>query len=346
LNEPISTILETLAHDGDLVVATIVGHEGSTPRTAGTKMIVRRNGEFFGTIGGGQVEADVLAAASDAFTARTPALCDFDMTQETLSGMDMICGGKMTVLIDFYRSDPETLDLLNTIQTSLQLHRPCILVTAIGGASENFSRFLLEADTLSHGQFPYADAIIQNIINQTRNIRVPKTLTLEKKTFWVEPYFKKNLLFIFGAGHVSRPTASMGNQVGFQVFVLDDREEFANQERFPAPAMVRVVPSFEDCVAGLEIDEHSYLVIVTRGHLNDKIVLSQALGTKAGYIGMIGSRRKRDMIYKALLGEGFSSDDLRRVHSPIGLSIGAETPEEIAVSILSELIRVKSRKSS
>ena len=345
MNESISTILETLVHDENLVVATIVGHEGSTPRTAGTKMIVRKNGEFFGTIGGGQVEADVLAAASDAFTARTPALCDFDMTQETLSGMDMICGGKMTVLIDLYRSDPETLDLLNAIQTSLQQHKPCFLVTAFGTPG-GFSRFLLEADVPSHGNFPCPEAVVQSISDQTRTMRAPKTLTLGTDTFWIEPYFKKNLLYIFGAGHVSRPTASMGIQVGFQVVVLDDREEFANQERFPAPAMVKALPSFEDCVAGLEIDEHSYLVIVTRGHLNDKIVLSQALATKAGYIGMIGSRRKRDMIYKALLAEGFSGDDLRRVHSPIGLSIGAETPEEIAVSILSELIQVKSRKLS
>jgi len=136
----------------------------------------------------------------------------------------------------------------------------------------------------------------------------------------------------------------VGAGLGFRTTVLDDREEFASRERFPSPVEVVVLEDFSDCLSKCPIDEESYLVIVTRGHLHDKAVLSQALRTRAGYIGMIGSKRKRDSIYRALLDEGFSRDDLGRVHSPIGLDIGAETPEEIAVSIAAELIQVRSRK--
>jgi len=130
--------------------------------------------------------------------------------------------------------------------------------------------------------------------------------------------------------------------VGFPVVVVDDREEFADAGQFPEAREVRCMP-FGGVMARLPVDVHAFVVIVTRGHLYDKEVLGQALRTEARYIGMIGSRRKRDLIYKRLLEEGFTEEDLARVHSPIGLDIGAETPEEIAVSIVAELIDVRAR---
>ena len=133
--------------------------------------------------------------------------------------------------------------------------------------------------------------------------------------------------------------------VGFQTVVLDDRQEFANRERFETADEVIVPSSFERAIDDLEINEQSYLVLVTRGHAHDKTLLRQALGTKAGYIGMIGSRRKRDAVYEALRKEGISPGEFDRVFSPIGLEIGAETPEEIAVSIVAELIRVRAAKN-
>jgi xanthine dehydrogenase accessory factor len=128
---------------------------------------------------------------------------------------------------------------------------------------------------------------------------------------------------------------------GFRVEVLDDRAEFARSDRFPEASGVHVLPSFYQAMTGFPIDSAAHIVIVTRGHLHDKTVLAQALKTPADYIGMIGSRRKRDTIYKELRKEGFSDADLARVHCPIGLDIGAETPEEIAVSIVAEMISVR-----
>lgn len=117
----------------------------------------------------------------------------------------------------------------------------------------------------------------------------------------------------------------------------DDRAEFANAERYPRAREVSVLDSFADCFDELGSDD--YVVIVTRGHLHDRDVLAQALNTGAGYIGMIGSSRKREGVYRSLLAGGYTEDDLQRVHCPIGLAIGADTPEEIAVSIVAEMIR-------
>ncbi len=125
----------------------------------------------------------------------------------------------------------------------------------------------------------------------------------------------------------------------FELVVLDDRSEFASNERYPETREVRVVDSFDSCLEDLSAND--YVVIVTHGHLHDRDVLAQALRTDAGYIGMIGSRKKRDVIYNSLRDEGFSESDLKRVYCPIGLSIGAATPNEIALSIVSELVKVR-----
>ncbi len=126
--------------------------------------------------------------------------------------------------------------------------------------------------------------------------------------------------------------------------MLDDREEFANRERFKEADEIKPLVFFENSFEDLDINQDSYIVIVTRGHVHDRTVLEQALRTNAGYIGMIGSKRKRNAIYKALLNQGLGPGDTDRVHSPIGLEIGAETPQEIAVSIIAELIAVRAGK--
>jgi xanthine dehydrogenase accessory factor len=148
-----------------------------------------------------------------------------------------------------------------------------------------------------------------------------------------------------GAGHVSQPTAHIAALTGFRVVVMDDRAEFSNAKRFPDASEVHVIDDFQRAFEDCHIDNDSFIVIFTRNHMYDHVVLEQALKTDAGYIGMIASRRKRDSIYEALRTQGITEEDLTRVHSPIGLKIGGETPEEIAVSIVAELIQERSRQS-
>ena len=158
---------------------------------------------------------------------------------------------------------------------------------------------------------------------------------------YAEPIRPDDLLYIFGAGHISTFLAPLAQAADFAVRVVDDRAEFANRERFPDIAEVLVIP-FENAIDRIRITPWTYIVIVTRGHAFDLQILRAALRTQAVYIGMIGSRKKRDLIYDTLCKEGVTRERLEQVHAPIGLPIGAQTPEQIAVSIAAELIQVRS----
>ena len=164
-----------------------------------------------------------------------------------------------------------------------------------------------------------------------------------KMDILVEPILPVPTVFIFGAGHISLPLSKIAKIAGFRVVVIDDRESFANKERFPEADEI-IVEGFDSVFSILKINDSSYLVIVTRGHLSDEKVLEQCIKTKAGYVGMIGSKRKIRTIYSNLKFRGASQEDLEKVYSPIGIPIKAETPEEIAVSIMAEIIKVKQER--
>ena len=156
---------------------------------------------------------------------------------------------------------------------------------------------------------------------------------------FVEPILPQPRLFLFGAGHISTAVAKVASLAGFWIGIVDDRETFANLERFPMAGEIHT--SFEEAFAKIRPNASSYLVIVTRGHKDDMRVLEWAVQTPARYIGMIGSRRKVISVYKALEKTGIPAEKLESVFAPVGLEIGALTPEEIAVSITAELIAVR-----
>jgi xanthine dehydrogenase accessory factor len=157
---------------------------------------------------------------------------------------------------------------------------------------------------------------------------------------FIEPILPPALLYIFGAGHVSVNLYSVARNAGFDVCVVDDRAAYANRERF-ANANEVIAEDFDQVMARLAPSESSYIVIVTRGHRDDMRVLRWAVQTRAKYIGMIGSKRKTITIFRALTEEGLAPELFERVHAPVGLDIGAVTPEEIAVAITAELIAVR-----
>ncbi len=154
---------------------------------------------------------------------------------------------------------------------------------------------------------------------------------------FVEPILPPAELFIFGAGHVAAGLYKVARVVGFDVTIVDDREAYANRERFPEAQQV-IAEDFDKAMSRISPNESSYIVIVTRGHRDDMRVLRWAVQTPARYVGMIGSKRKTIGIFKELQKEGLSAQLFARVHAPVGLDIGAITPEEIAVSIMAELI--------
>lgn len=318
-----------------LVSATIATHEGSTPRSAGSKMLLFADRGLAGTVGGGLVEARVLEAAREKLCSGGAELLRFDLTGEMAAGADMVCGGNLRVFIE--RLGPADAPLFLELARQLAQGRDCLLLTDREGG-----RSLLTRDGILGAALPLEIAALAR--NQGAGVQAPLFLDQGGERWFLEPWITADPLLILGAGHVSRPTARIAVLAGFQVSVLDDRPEFASRERFPEVFEVAVLPDFENCLAGRDLGPRASLVIVTRGHVHDKTCLAQALRSRAGYIGMIGSRRKRQAVYGQLLAEGFSQADLERVRCPIGLEIGAETPEEIAVSIAAELIQARAAR--
>jgi xanthine dehydrogenase accessory factor len=258
----------------------------------------------------------------------------------------MICGGRLEFLCEYVEACDEAIRIFDMIKEDQRLYRKNVLCTELishGAGMKTVGRFLMRQQGV-HGEAPVSAPLLEAIMEVAGTLSGSAMVLIDGRRFCLDVIESKESLYLFGAGHVAKEVAALALHVGFRTIILDDRLEFANDKRYPIPAEVRVIDSFTDCFDNLVIDEDSYVVILTRGHMHDKTVLEQALKTRAGYIGMIGSKRKRDTIYKALLSEGFTDEELNRVCCPIGLPIDSETPEEIAVSIVGELIQTRAGK--
>ncbi len=157
---------------------------------------------------------------------------------------------------------------------------------------------------------------------------------------YIEPILTQPAIYVFGGGHISLHIVKIAKLVGFDVVVIDDRSDYANQERFPEADKV-IAKEFIQSFPDIPINKASYIIIVTRGHAHDEEVLEWAIGTQARYIGMIGSKKKVKTVYSHLISRGVSEESLNKIYAPIGLPIKAQTPEEIAVSIMAEIIQVR-----
>jgi xanthine dehydrogenase accessory factor len=330
--ELLKTLNDWLSGGHPVASATIVTHEGSTPRSAGSKMLLRSDGTMYGTVGGGLVEAQVLTAAASVLDDGEARMLDFDLTGEMAAGADMICGGKLRVFLERIGPGSDG-ELYAELFRRVERGENCLLAVPMGCGPRSL--------VPSRGPALGADlpgSLLESARVAGRDCHAPVVFAAMSNRWFLEPWRAPSRLYIAGAGHVSRPTAQIAALAGFHVTVMDDRPEFANAERFPQAHELRT-QDLHSCLEGLPIGPDASLVIVTRGHVHDADVLAQALRTPAGYIGMIGSRRKRDSVYQRLRSQGFTDSDLARVHCPVGLDIGAETPEEIAVSIVAELIQ-------
>ncbi len=342
MKELLTLLCERLMQNMPAVMATVVHQEGSTPRGAGSCMLVDASGLIAGTIGGGLAEAKAIQTSIEALHSRKAEIMNFTLSGEIAAQSEMICGGFLQIFIEPIFPSKESIKFFNKILARIDTQKITTL-TAISDL-ENLSHSLciegMWQDEIWQNNPHKLSSLDRNAL--LANLAPDQESALikgpEGENYIVHNYPPAWQIIIAGGGHVSLFTTQVAALAGFSVIVIDDREEFSKASRFPQAASTYTIPEFNNCFSLCEPTKYTCIVIVTRGHLHDKTVLSQALQTNASYIGMIGSKRKRKQIYEALLKENVSQMELNKVYCPIGLGINAETPEEIAVSIVAECI--------
>lgn len=341
----IEAIVRMLEGGQSLALATIVKQKGSVPRELGAHMVVGQYGDTIGTIGGGVMEATVQRQAIDVIRDGQNRLLELNLNSQTFAA-DMFCGGCASILIEYIDAREDSYrQFFQAILNHLKQPKPIWLVTWLDAGIPGYPtrHFLINAD----GKIINEEGEIPSWLDfSVPKIKKVKTFyVLDESGLIVECLNSAETAYIFGGGHTAHKLVPLLDMLGFKTVVIDDRPEYANKQRFPDAHQIHVSP-FNTIVPGLEIDEQSYLVIITSGHTHDQEILEQVLRSNAAYIGMIGSKSKRDAIYHSLQEQGFTCNDFERVFCPIGVSIGAEGPAEIAISIAAEMIKTRAERKN
>jgi xanthine dehydrogenase accessory factor len=346
----------TLERGQKFALATVINVRGSTPREVGAKMIVRDDGQF-GTIGGGCGEAEVFRKARLLLDeGRGARLTEIDLTGDFDQQQIGTCGGIMDVFVDIWMPASD-LETVRQLADAAERNRPAALLTLVHsfdlgsvGAKSIVDTATEEGRLISALEIPRR--AMGQLVARTRD-GMPALIEIsdngganpvtrvdgERPRLFLDPISGAQRLVIAGAGHIAQPLAALGSTLGFHVTVIDDRASFANRERFRSADQI-VVRAFAAAIEALTLDRHCYLVSVTRGHSFDEEVIRTALQHSRGaFIGMIGSRRRVKATLERIAESGVSQELLDQVHAPLGMDIAAETPEEIAVSIIAEIVR-------
>lgn len=334
-----------LEKGNQLVVATVVRTSGSTPQKPGAKLLVRNDGSGVGTLGGGCVEGDIWFAASQLMKrGGSSQYRDYTLNEDLAAQDGLVCGGTMYFVIDPVYSADQYLPYAREINAAYSGGPSVALATLIdpgefGEEPIGAKLFIRENGTIK-GTLGSDDLDLDAVHNARELMSMGTNKYVKTRhgaQYFIEAYTTPPQLVLCGGGHVSKAIAPLAKTLGFRVFVTDDRAEFANAERFPeANAVVAKKP--EHAIPDLPINANTFIVIATRGHRYDNVALEAAAATSARYVGLLGSKRKTILIYEDLLRSGMPLDRVQELRSPIGLDIGARTPDEIAVSIMSEIL--------
>jgi xanthine dehydrogenase accessory factor len=336
-----------------LAVATIVSTLGSTPREVAAKMVVTASGEILGTVGGGCGEAEVVREAVQVIRSRRPSMVKIELMDDIESDSPAVCGGILNVFVNPWWNEAGsacsqiTDELIQIGSDGVAAVMATILKAEnIEGVAPG-NKCLIRENAIRASDIRN-EQLLQAVMKEAENRlkrEESKQLTLSlagdckvEVFFEVIPAIRKAV--IVGAGHLAIPLVKFAKVLGFHITVLDDRVLYANRGRFPEADEV-LTGDMAATLRGLEITPQTYIVLITRGHQFDEPCLREVIHSQAKYIGMIGSKRRIKACFIRFRDEdGIPEDLLKRVHAPIGLDIGAESPEEIALSIISEMVKV------
>lgn len=334
---------QILSRDEPFALATVVRTRGSTPQKPGSKLLVRQDGTFIGTLGGGCVEADAFTAAKIAMEEKAaPEVHNFTLSDELARQDGLVCGGSMEILIDRPQEDPLFNQYTQKINEAYQGGQPIALavLTKPGRTGARVgSKLLIRQDGSTLGTLgdPNLDLAALEPASEMMDFGRSGFITgPEKSEMFVEAFTRPPTIVIAGAGHIALSIYRLARFLNYQVIIVDDRPEFANQQRFPEAHEI-VLKDFAEGIRDLNITPNTFIIVATRGHKWDDIALLEAARTSARYVGLLGSKRKAILIYRRLYEEGIPHERIQEIRSPVGLNFGGRTIEEIALSIMSEI---------
>ena len=306
MREVLSELTEWTRAGEDIALATVVETWGSSPRPLGSKMVVTRSGKMGGSVSNGCIEGAVFEEAQKVLKAGEPKVAAFGVADDVAFDVGLACGGHIEVFVQPLGPVHEQLIVM------LQRNIPATLRTnLVTGEAE-----LVEGAPAG------------------------SELARREGDVFVEPFRRPAHLIIIGAIHIAIPLHRLAKLMGYRVTIVDARAKFATKERFPeADELLVAWP--DEAMARLEIDNSSYVVILTHDPKFDLPALRSVLGKEAGYVGAIGSRKTNQNRFDALRAEGFTEEQLARVHGPIGLDLGGRGAEETALGILAEITTVR-----
>ncbi len=312
-----------------VVLVTVTAASGATPRGAGAHMLVDENGRICGTIGGGAVEYRAIELAKIVLSEKVSGIHNFTLNRDDIENLGMICGGAVEVFFHYLPAyNQEILALICQAEALFCQDIAFWMVSDVGqtGTLQLFCR-----DDCPDWLFPHLTGKPQRIQHDGLNL-------------FVEQIHVPGRVYVFGGGHVAQELVPVLSHIGFPCVVLEDREEFARTDLFPTAEAVHLI-DFSRISESVSIGPDDYVCIMTRGHAHDTIIQAQLLRSKPCYLGVIGSRSKAAAVRKKLqVDYGFTDEELDLITTPIGLSIQAETPEEIAISIAGQMIAVRAAR--
>ena len=322
-------IVHALEAGQPVELVSVAASEGSTPRGAGAMMAVFPGGRTAGTIGGGNVEFACQQLAAELLEQKADALRQFRFVQGEAASLGMVCGGGVTVQLQYLPAgDRQAVALLRDLIEAGGGDRNTWLLRRIQGERVT-AMGLADRNGVRHLDCPPAHLA-----------ELLKSGTVFAEGWLSIPVVKAGRTYLFGGGHVSQALVPVLASAGFRPVVYDDRPEFSDPALFPQ-AEKTLCGEFTRLAEQITVTPEDYVVVMTRGHQADYEVLAQVLRSGAKYLGCIGSKRKLALCRDRLLADGFTEAEYRRLHAPIGLAIGAQTPEEIAVSVAAEMIAVR-----
>lgn len=346
MREVLAEVVSALETGRECVYCAVVETRGSTPQKAGAAMLVYADGSQQGTLGGGCVEAEVRCRALTSLGTGIAAVHTFHLDDNYGWDDGLICGGRMAILADPLSAaagprQAAAADYHRKLLDCMDSGRGCTEAVVLDASQNSVpagNRYLFDAGCVLVSVLG-APTVPDEVRRNLKPLHDRPRPFVQHGVAYL-PVLPRITLLIVGGGHVGHAVAQLAATVDFDIWIMDDRESYADAVRFPM-AHRRMTGPIGPTLQGLvenDIGPNTYCLIVTRGHAHDEEALYHLVRSRASYVGMIGSKRKKRLIYEDLRAQGVSEEALARVHSPLGLPIGSQTVPEIAISIVAELI--------